>query len=128
MFRTGHRSDHPAWVEPAPEPRIEPEPAADEPAVPEAPVVAAAPRATAGSADAMIGPGVTFDGSLRFSGTMRMDGGAFSGKITAGDRLVVGDDATVHAAVTCGSLEGHGEAPRDPTASRSVQLRAPARV
>ncbi len=129
MFRTGHRTDHTAWVEPAPEPRIEPPaPAADEPALPEAPIATAAPRATTEFADAMIGRGVTFDGSLRFSGTMRMDGGAFSGKITAGDRLIVGDGATLEAAVTCGSIEVRGEAHGSLTASESVELHSPARV
>ena len=124
MFRTGHRTDHTAWVEPAPEPRIEPEAAADEPALPDVPVAAAAPHATTEFADAMIGRGVTFDGSLRFSGTLRLDGGAFSGKITAGDRLVVGDDATLEAAVSCGSIEVHGEAHGSLTASERVELHA----
>ena len=127
MFRTGHRTDHTAWVEPAPEPRVDPEPAVVEDAPREDVIAKAAPRATE-YADAMIGRGVTFDGSLKFTGTMRMDGGAFSGKITAGDRLVIGDNATLEAAVVCGSIEVHGEAHGSLTASESVELHAPARV
>jgi len=128
MFRTGHRTDHTAWVEPTPAP--EPAPAA--PAAEVAPrAEAAAPAAPrpAGVADATIGRGVTFDGTLRFAGTLRMEaGGAFTGKITAGDRLIVGDGATLAAEVTCGTIEVHGEARGSLTARDSVELHAPARV
>ena len=126
MFRTGHRTDHTAWVEPAPEAIATPEP-----------VVAAAPRAEAPvsvaprklpAAETTIGQGVTFDGTLRFAGTMRMSGGTFNGKITAGDRLVIGDGATLAADASCGSIEVHGEARGTLTARDSVELRAPARV
>lgn len=126
MFRTGHRTDHTAWVEPAPEPTAPAEPAID--VIPRVePVAAVAPRLSS-PADAMIGRGVTFDGTLRFAGTMRMDGGTFTGKITAGDRLVVGDGATLAAEVTCGSIEVHGEARGSLTARDSIELHAPARV
>ncbi len=126
MFRTGHRTDHTAWVEPAPEPTATAEPAV-EAAPRDEPVAAVAPRPT-GPANATIGRGVTFDGTLRFAGTLRMDGGTFTGTITAGDRLVVGDGATLAAEVTCGSIEVHGEARGSLTARESVELHAPARV
>ena len=126
MFRTGHRTDHTAWVEPAPEPTATAEPAVDI-APRDEPVPAVAPRPS-GPANATIGHGVTFDGTLRFAGTLRMDGGTFTGKITAGDRLVVGDGATLAADVTCGSIEVHGEARGSLTARDSVELHAPARV
>ena len=126
MFRTGHRSDHTAWVEPAPEPVATPEPKAEVAPRPEAPV-RAAPR-TMPAAETTIGQGVTFDGTLRFAGTMRMSGGSFTGKITAGERLIVGDGATLSADANCGSIEVHGEARGTLTARDSVELRAPARV
>ena len=130
MFRTGHRTDHVPFVEPAPEPAAKAEPAPETPARAEpVPVAApaAAPRAKDG-VDATIGRGVTFDGTLKFAGTMRMDGGTFTGKITAGDRLIVGDGATLAADVTCGSIEVHGEARGSLTARDSIELRAKARV
>ena len=126
MFRTGHRTDHTAWVEPAPEPGATPEPAVAVAPRAEVPV-SAAPRKMP-TAETMIGQGVTFDGTLRFAGTMRMSAGTFNGKITAGDRLVVGDGATLSADASCGSIEIHGEARGTLTARDSVELRAPARV
>jgi cytoskeletal protein CcmA (bactofilin family) len=126
MFRTGHRTDHTAWVEPAPEPVATPEPPAEVAPRAEAPV-SVAPRKLP-AAETTIGQGVTFDGTLRFVGTMRMSGGTFNGKITAGDRLIVGDGATLSADASCGSIEVHGEARGTLTARDSVELRAPARV
>ena len=126
MFRTGHRTDHTAWVEPAPEPTAPAEPAIDV-APRDEPVAAVTPRPS-GLADATIGRGVTFEGTLRFTGTMRMDGGTFAGKVTAGDRLIVGEGATVAAEVTCGSIAVHGEARGSLTARDSIELHAPARV
>ena len=125
MFRTGHRTDHTAWVEPAPQPEAEPEPPVEAAAAPVATAVAATPT-TAGAATT-IGRGVTFDGTLRFSGTLRMSGGTFNGKV-AGDALIVGDGATLAADAACGSIEIHGEAHGSLTARESVELRSPARV
>ena len=125
MFRTGHRTDHLTAVEPAAQPAEAPEPVVEERR--EEPVAAVAPRSTS-QADATMGRGVTFEGTLRFTGTMRLDGGTFSGKITAGDRLVIGDGATLDAQVVCGSVEVHGEARGSLTARESVELHAPARV
>ena len=126
MFRTGHRTDHTAWVEPAPEPVATPEPAVEIAPRTEAPA-SAAPRKMP-AAETTIGAGVTFDGTLRFAGTMRMSGGTFNGKITAGERLIVGDGATLSADASCGSIEVHGEARGTLTARDSIELRAPARV
>lgn len=129
MFRTGHRTDHLTAVEPAAQPTPEPEPAT-EPAPRDEPAARVAARQTtsAGAAEATMGRGVRFDGTLKFSGTMRLDGGTFSGKITSGDRLVIGDGATLEAQVVCGSIEVHGEAHGSLTARESVELHAPARV
>ena len=126
MFRTGHRIDPTAGVEPAPEPVATPEPAVEIVPRTEAPVSAAPPKMSA--AETTIGAGVTFDGTLRFAGTMRMSGGTFNGKITAGERLIVGDGATLSADASCGSIEVHGEARGTLTARDSIELRSPARV
>ena len=132
MFRTGHRTDHTAWTEPAPERPVVPEPVAEGAPAAVAPaaesVVRSAPRPlTAAVADTTIGQGVTFDGTLRFTGTMRMSGGTFSGTVS-GDTLVVGDSATLAADATCGSIEVHGEARGTLTARDGIELRSPARV
>jgi cytoskeletal protein CcmA (bactofilin family) len=126
MFRTGHRSDHPAKVEPA-QPAATTRPAVD--ATPrDGPVAAVAPRPAA-TADALIGRGVTFDGRVRFKGTMRIDDdGVATGKITGGDILLVGESGTVAADVTCGSIEVRGEARGSLTARDSIELRASSRV
>jgi cytoskeletal protein CcmA (bactofilin family) len=126
MFRTGHRSDHPATVEPpvpsAPTIRPPAEATRDEP------VAAAAPRPSA-TADLLIGRGVRFDGRLRFTGTLRVDhGGVTIGKVTGGDVLLVGETGTVAADVTCGSIEVRGEARGSLTARESIELRASSRV
>ena len=126
MFRTGHRTDPTAAIEPAPEPVATPEPAAAAAPRAEAPATVAPRKSPA--AETSIGQGVTFDGTLRFVGTMRMSGGTFTGKITAGERLIVGDGATLSADASCGSIEVHGEARGTLTARDSIELRAPARV
>jgi cytoskeletal protein CcmA (bactofilin family) len=127
MFRTGQRSDHPAKAEPPAQPAATTRPAVDAAERDEA-VAVVAPR-SAGLAGASLGRGVRFDGSLRFSGTMRIDDGAVAmGKITAGDVLLVGETGTVAANVTCGSIEVRGEARGSLTARESIELRASSRV
>jgi len=128
MFRTGHRSDHPAKVEPPAPPPAAPTRAVVDATPGDEPVAAVTPRPSP-TADALIGRGVTFDGRLRFTGTMRVDhGGVAIGKITAGGVLLVGESGTVAADVTCGSIEVRGEARGSLTARDSIELRASSRV
>jgi cytoskeletal protein CcmA (bactofilin family) len=127
MFRTGHRSDHPAKVEP-PAPPAAPTTAVVEVTPRDEPVAAVTPRPSA-TADAVIGRGVTFDGRVRFKGTMRIDDdGVATGKITGGDILLVGESGTVAADVACGSIDVRGEARGSLTARDSIELRASSRV
>ncbi|MDQ6857678.1 MAG: polymer-forming cytoskeletal protein [Chloroflexota bacterium] len=77
--------------------------------------------------EAVLGKGVTFDGTLRFSGAMRIEG-TFKGHILAGDALTIGEHADVDADVTCGTITVLGEARGSLNATRSVALRSPARV
>jgi len=102
MFRTGHRTD--------------PSSSMDLPA-----------RATGEQSEAILGRGVAFDGTLRFTGTLRIEG-SFKGHILAGDVLVIGDGADVSADISCGSITVTGEARGSLTAARAIELRAPARV
>ena len=125
MFRTGHRADH---VQP-PEPTLAPAAASDLSEVPPVTPVPAAPSAAAvgdGSA-AVLGRGVTFDGTLRFTGRVRIEG-AFRGKILSGDALTIGESATVNAEISCDSIAVHGTVSGSLTAKRSVELHAPAQV
>ncbi|MDP9264601.1 MAG: polymer-forming cytoskeletal protein [Chloroflexota bacterium] len=76
---------------------------------------------------AILGRGSTFDGKLRFEGTVRIDG-TFTGEITAQDTLIVGEGGKVSATITCRSVVVYGDVTGDIFARDSVELRAPARV
>ena len=135
MFRTGHRTDPAPPAEPMAEPtRIEPK--AAEPKAVEAPAAPAAERSVARpmsvpmdrpGTEAVLGKGVTFDGTLRFTGTLRIEG-SFKGQILAGDSLLIGEGADVSAYITCGTIKVSGEARGSLTATRALELKAPARV
>ena len=51
--------------------------------------------------------GTNVTGELQFAGTLRIDGN-FHGSIAAGDILVIGEHAVVHADITVGEIEIHG--------------------
>lgn len=77
---------------------------------------------------AIIGTGTTFEGSLSFSGRVRIDGD-FSGQILGGQLLVVGDGARVRGEIQARQvivLGGTVEA--NITASNSIELYLPAQV
>ena len=124
MFRTGHRTDPIPSTETAePIETVEPEPRA---AV-TAPSVERSAVRPSGRSEAVLGKGVTFDGTLRFTGSLRIEG-TFKGHILAGDALVIGEGADVNADVTCGTIDVTGAAQGSLTATRSVELHAAARV
>jgi cytoskeletal protein CcmA (bactofilin family) len=133
MFRTGHRTDPAPPAEPMAEPtRIEPK--AVEPKAVETPAAPAVERSAARpmpmdrpGTEAVLGKGVTFDGTLRFTGALRIEG-TFKGQILAGDSLLIGEGADVAADITCGTIKVSGEARGSLTATRSVELKSPARV
>ena len=126
MFRTGHKNE-PTPIDLPESPR--PERVAVEPVVAEQPVAPSAPATAVPAArrDANIGKGVTFDGTLRFTGAMTIDG-TFKGHILDGGTLVIGTGAKVMADVTCGAIEVFGEVQGSLTGTRAVELRAAARV
>ena len=98
--------------------------------IPAAPAREPEPAATAltgGRQDARLGKGVTFDGTLKFTGTLVIDG-TFTGHIREGDTLVIGPSATVTADVACGAIEVFGAVQGSLIATRAVELRAAARV
>ena len=124
MFRTGHRSD------PGPSTDVPGPPETLEPKAVQPIAVSLADRSAARAGDrseAILGRGVAFDGTLRFTGTLRIEG-SFKGHILAGDSLVIGEGADVSADITCGSINVTGEARGSLTATQAIELHSPARV
>ena len=117
MFRTGNKTD------PAPPlDLIDRAPAAPERAA-EVPI----PIAPAERLTTVLGRGVAFDGTLRFESTLHIDG-TFSGHITAGQSLVIGEGANVTADVSCDSISVSGQLRGSLTATTAIELRPAARV
>ena len=77
--------------------------------------------------NALLGVGTEFEGKLGFLGAVRIDG-HFSGAITHGDMLIVGEEATVVAEIECGSVVVCGEVTGNIRARTSVELRQQAKV
>src|SRR5918911_1139368 len=80
-----------------------------------------------GDLNALLGKGSQFEGKLLFEGTVRIDG-KFSGEIISTDTLIIGEGAEVKANVQVGSLVVVGEYTGDAKASKSIELKAPAKV
>jgi cytoskeletal protein CcmA (bactofilin family) len=80
-----------------------------------------------GELNALLGKGSAFEGKLVFEGTVRIDG-KFTGEIVSTDTLIVGEGAEVKAQVQVGSLVVVGEYTGDAKASKSIELKAPAKV
>ncbi len=80
-----------------------------------------------GDLNALLGKGSQFEGKLLFEGTVRIDG-KFSGEIVSTDTLIIGEGAEVKANVTVGTLTCLGDYQGDAKASKSIELKAPAKV
>lgn len=87
------------------------------------------PTASRGPGDlnALLGKGSQFEGKLLFEGTVRIDG-KFSGEIVSTDTLIIGEGAEVKANIKVGTLTCLGDYQGDATATKSIELKAPARV
>src|SRR5260221_8403882 len=77
--------------------------------------------------NALLGKGSQFEGKLLFEGTVRIDG-KFSGEIISTDTLIIGEGAEVKANLTVGTLTCLGDFQGDAKASKSIELKAPAKV
>src|SRR5438067_13519145 len=86
----------------------------------------AAGRVT-GELNALLGKGSAFEGKLLFEGTVRIDG-KFTGEIVSTDTLIIGEGAEVKGQVQVGSLVVVGDYSGDAKASKSIELKAPAKV
>src|SRR2546422_3405676 len=77
--------------------------------------------------NALLGKGSQFEGKLLFEGTVRIDG-KFSGEIVSTDTLIIGEGAEVKANLQIGTLTCLGDFQGDAKASKSIELKAPAKV
>jgi cytoskeletal protein CcmA (bactofilin family) len=77
--------------------------------------------------NALLGKGSQFEGKLIFEGTVRIDG-KFSGEIISTDQLIIGEGAEVKATVKVGTMVCLGDYQGDATASKGIELKAPAKV
>jgi cytoskeletal protein CcmA (bactofilin family) len=85
------------------------------------------PSRPQGELNALLGKGSQFEGKLLFEGTVRIDG-KFSGEIISTDTLIIGEGAEVKANVQVGGLVCLGDYAGDARASKSIELKAPAKV
>jgi cytoskeletal protein CcmA (bactofilin family) len=77
--------------------------------------------------NALLGKGSQFEGKLLFEGTVRIDG-KFSGEIVSTDTLIIGEGAEVKANLQVGTLTCLGDFQGDAKASKSIELKSPAKV
>src|SRR5579859_110922 len=77
--------------------------------------------------NALLGKGSQFEGKLLFEGTVRIDG-KFAGEIISTDTLIIGEGAEVKANLQVGTLTCLGDYQGDAKATKSIELKAPAKV
>jgi len=80
-----------------------------------------------GELNALLGKGSSFEGKLLFEGSVRIDG-KFTGEIISTDTLIIGEGAEVKGEIAVGTLVIVGDYNGNAKASKSVELRAPAKV
>jgi cytoskeletal protein CcmA (bactofilin family) len=83
--------------------------------------------ARTGELNALLGKGSSFEGKLLFEGSVRIDG-KFTGEIISTDTLIIGEGADVKGEIQVGTLVIVGDYNGNAKASKSVELRAPAKV
>ena len=78
-----------------------------------------------GDISAFVGKGVEFKGTITYSGTVRIDG-RLDGEIHTDGVLLIGEEATIQAKITAGTIVCKGKITGDVIAKDCVKLRAPA--
>lgn len=86
----------------------------------------APPSRGTGELNALIGAGSEFEGKLRFTGTVRIDG-KFKGEISSEDILVIGEDAEIDGDVSVGTALVHGKVKGTIRARELIELHKPCR-
>ena len=76
---------------------------------------------------AFVGKGVEFNGTITYSGTVRIDG-YLNGEIHTDGVLLVGENAVIQAKITAGTIICKGKITGDIVAKERVKLRDPAVV
>lgn len=74
---------------------------------------------------AFVGVGVSFTGTIKYKGTVRIDG-RMDGEIYTDGILIIGEHAVISAKIEAGSIICQGRVTGDMTASGKVKLLAPA--
>jgi len=77
--------------------------------------------------DGHLGKGIEIKGTLRFEGSVRIDG-KFVGKVISPATLIVGPDAVVDGEVEVGEIEIHGSLRGQVTASQRATIHASGQV
>ncbi len=80
-----------------------------------------------GELNALLGRGSEFEGTLKFEGTVRVDG-KFKGEIHSEGTLIVGEHANLDAKIKVGTAVVSGTITGDMEAKSRVELHSPARV
>ena len=78
-----------------------------------------------GDVIAFVGEEVTFKGTIRYRGTVRIDG-RLEGEIHTDGVLVIGEKAVISAKIEAGTIACQGKITGDITAKERVKLMAPA--
>ena len=84
----------------------------------------------AGSKDvirAFLGEDTEFNGTLNFSGTVRIDG-LFEGKVETADNLIIGEKSRVKAEINVGTLLVQGSLTGDVNATKRVHIAANGKI
>jgi cytoskeletal protein CcmA (bactofilin family) len=94
---------------------------------PVSPITGATGPRPQGELNALLGKGSSFEGKLLFEGSVRIDG-KFTGEIISTDTLIIGEGADVKGEISVGTLVIVGDYNGNAKATKSVELRAPAKV
>ncbi|GJL69007.1 MAG: hypothetical protein NPIRA06_16420 [Nitrospirales bacterium] len=95
-----------------------------EPAVVDGPVVSAS-QPESGDIIAFVGEEVTFKGTIRYQGTVRVDG-RLEGEIYTDGNLIIGQKAVIAAKIHAGTIMCQGQLTGDVEAKHRVKLLSPA--
>jgi len=77
--------------------------------------------------NAFLGEGTCFEGTLRFEGTIHING-QFKGDIASAGSLIIGAEARLQADIAVATAVVSGEVVGNLVAEKSIELRVPARM